>query len=278
MQTTKSVVAHSVRRWKERYHLIEEKDMNEKGKKLNEKHISCIKRLHRMSEGTTPSVRDTHLHLKREHPNLDISLYSVWKFMHDKLNIRYQKDLSFARLSNTTSNKLRRKLVLMKIIETISSNFNITFIDESGLLKIKSCNHSWVMKGDQVRKEQPKRERNHTLIAALDLDGNCAYEVITSACNQDKFIDFIKNYVEHLRSISRKAIIFFMDNAKFHKTEKIKDFLFANNVYCIYNSPYTPHINIIEYYFGYVKCWLRKRHLLTRYEIKLSCVNAKFLL
>ena len=50
----------------------------------------------------------------------------------------------------------------------------------------------------------------------------------------------------------------FMDNAKIHKTVVLREYLKKNNKKIIFNVPYSPKYNPIEYVFNVLKCKLKR--------------------
>ena len=56
-----------------------------------------------------------------------------------------------------------------------------------------------------------------------------------------------------------------MDNAKFHKTRKIKEFFQQNpNIILIYNATYSPEYNPIEIIFGVTKHYFKYENQINR--------------
>ena len=52
-------------------------------------------------------------------------------------------------------------------------------------------------------------------------------------------------------------VVFFHDNAKFHKSDRVKKFVEEKKLYCLCSAPYSPFLNVIEYFFGYLKLRLK---------------------
>ena len=61
-----------------------------------------------------------------------------------------------------------------------------------------------------------------------------------------------------MKSYHNYIFVLFMDNVSFHLTDPIIEFLKEWEIGVIYNSPYTPQINHIEYIIKIFKSELRK--------------------
>ena len=55
------------------------------------------------------------------------------------------------------------------------------------------------------------------------------------------------------RETRGKPVILFMDNAKFHHHSKILELCQRMRVNVLFNAQYSPWLNPIELFFGYVK-------------------------
>ena len=62
---------------------------------------------------------------------------AIWRALKQELGFEYKKSIKDSILGNKEENKLLRKIIYLKILELLKSNFNISFVDESPLTKIK---------------------------------------------------------------------------------------------------------------------------------------------
>lgn len=70
----------------------------------------------------------------------------------------------------------------------------------------------------------------------------------------------IEHYVEHILVPSlRVGMCVIMDNASFHKSQKIKQCIEKAGCQLIYLPPYSPDLNPIEHYWHKIKTRIRKR-------------------
>ena len=96
---------------------------------------------------------------------------------------------------------------------------------------------------------------------ALSFKGVEQYQINQKTNNSEIFLQFleelIKNKANEDPTFNSRNVIF-LDNATIHSSERIKDLLNKYKVTILYNSPYSPYLNIIEYAFGFIKQSIRK--------------------
>ena len=66
---------------------------------------------------------------------------------------------------------------------------------------------------------------------------------------------FLEHLGQLLRAYPHRHIFLFLDNSSIHHAKVVKRFLAdqADQVTVIWNAPYTPELNLIERYWGYLK-------------------------
>jgi transposase len=62
-------------------------------------------------------------------------------------------------------------------------------------------------------------------------------------------------------SCKRKKFNLFLDNFPTHKTIKARSFCSENNIQTIFNVPYSPRYNSIEFYWSLVKAHFKRIRL-----------------
>ncbi|KAI5151384.1 hypothetical protein ENBRE01_2106 [Enteropsectra breve] len=82
------------------------------------------------------------------------------------------------------------------------------------------------------------------------------YKLINSAYNTDYFEVFLQECRE--KGLFSNNPICIMDNATFHKSDRIKTFLQAQSVEYIFLPPYSPEFNPIENVFSSIKARLNR--------------------
>jgi transposase len=87
-------------------------------------------------------------------------------------------------------------------------------------------------------------------------------EIIKGAYDATLFEDVVFKMLSHLRTdpeTSSKNIVLFLDNAKFHKHSQVLETCRSLKVNVLFNAEYSPWLNPIEIFFGFVKKNLLKK-------------------
>lgn len=71
--------------------------------------------------------------------------------------------------------------------------------------------------------------------------------------------------IEHLQKVRSKydkniSLAFLMDNATWHKSQKVKDFCDENNISIFFIPPYSPEFNAIERVWSFLKSKVRQKY------------------
>lgn len=131
------------------------------------------------------------------------------------------------------------------------SKKELIYLDESGIQSSLVQQYFWMKKGDKkVFKTSGKRGLKLNVLAALTSDGIKAPFLFDTSCNRDIFELYIK---EILSPILEKGKTIIMDNASFHKSEKIKTLIESAGCELVYLPPYSPELNPIEKYWAVLK-------------------------
>jgi len=170
-------------------------------------------------------------------------------------------------------NKITRKKVNMRIvgkdIEKIKQdrhnfankikdenmNFNdLYLIDESSFCINDYSNKGYSRSGVEIKKtkKHKKTQERRTIISCVNINGKHMHNIIEGSVNGLIFFDFIKKNKEELYN---KTLL--LDNARIHHNKNLKKFCIENNIILLYNAPYTPEFNPIEYMFSKMKTHFR---------------------
>ena len=103
---------------------------------------------------------------------------------------------------------------------------------------------------------------------AICKDRNVLYRLTKGTYNGRKFGNFLFNKV--IGKTNNKGIL--MDNATIHKTKKIKEELSTKKIKVIYNVPYHPEFNPIEYLFNTLKSEIKNKYV-CNYKQSDYCIN-----
>ena len=95
------------------------------------------------------------------------------------------------------------------------------------------------------------QEPTLAVLAAISKEkGQEHYRIFENSVNIQKF----KQYLQELRNLNGEdKIALFMDNLSAHRSEKSKAEMARLGFRCIFNVPYSPEYNPIEFVFSKVK-------------------------
>ena len=110
---------------------------------------------------------------------------------------------------------------------------------------------AWTKKGTiKPIKVEGKRSKRVNVIAAKSQNQIIAPFLFEGSCNTAVFETYIQ---EVLCPTLRKGQVVIMDNASFHKSKKIKEWIEKKDCTLVYLPPYSPERNPIEKYWGVLK-------------------------
>jgi hypothetical protein len=98
------------------------------------------------------------------------------------------------------------------------------------------------------------------LIVAATQSHIVHYKLLDDNVDSDRIIDFFTEFYTKLSQLNMYAeelakgkIFCLMDNAKFHKSEKVLNYFRDNKMNIIFISPYCPESNFAQQVFGLIK-------------------------
>ena len=146
-------------------------------------------------------------------------------------------------------------------------------IDESSFVIGEKPNYSWAEKGKPcICKIKPNQKR-FSLILAISKKKIINYKLVNGSVNGEIFLDFINDDV--IPNSDNGSIL--MDNARIHHYKKLKQKLSDKSIQndIIYNVPYHPQYNPIEYVFNVIKNTTCKMKI-TSMNSLINCLNIQF--
>ena len=99
------------------------------------------------------------------------------------------------------------------------------------------------------------RGASRSIIGVITTDGKSSYSVMKKALNKGSFEEFIRNYIIPLAT---KPYTLIMDNLSIHKNKACLELLKKHQIEVIFQPPYSPEYNPIEFVWGWVKKSLRR--------------------
>ena len=186
------------------------------------------------------SVKIVQEHIRRKY-NVTYERSAVWYLLR-RLGLTYRKPRP--KHPDSASNRQQKRFkekANTKIIDYVRHGFRILCEDEASKIINKDLVAGWYRKGRKVEKKVTLSRRGFVMFGTLSED--TFYCTMYDHANSDNFID-------HLRRVYKREgkFVMFVDNAAYHKSEKVKRFLEEMNGEIIleYFLPYTPQLNPVE--------------------------------
>lgn len=98
----------------------------------------------------------------------------------------------------------------------------------------------------------------YQIIAALAQDGLVYYQIHQGSTDHQVFEEFIERLLQHCGRWPEPKSVLIMDNALFHKSERIKELARMAGVLFIFLPPYSPDQDPIEEKFSQIKAFARR--------------------
>jgi transposase len=127
----------------------------------------------------------------------------------------------------------------------------IYFVDESSVRSDHHCGTTWGLVGETPVVEDSGDRFGIKLISAVSLRGDMRFAAIEGRMNSEVFIGFLRK----LRSDADRPIIVIADNARYHTSAKVADFVASTNgEITLTNLPrYSPELNPDEQVWNHAK-------------------------
>ena len=232
---------------------------NQTKKKLNEEHCKFILEFFDKKTNYDKTIFKLYSELQT-HFNFEegyISYWTLYDYVH-QLSLSYKNITYKIDRANIPSMKLKRAQIARTIISAHLASFDFVYIDEISFNLEMRPTKGWGKRGKQINAIKPPKSKNYSVIVAMDIYGYVGLKIIRGGVKGPEFISFMFELSSsESRKVSKKNTIFLMDNAKIHKS---KDFMqkFAKYYNVLYNAPYTPQLNPIEFSFSKLKHLVKK--------------------
>ena len=176
--------------------------------------------------------------------NINISKTTLYNIIKD-LKIT-KKIISLTKKYGKKSKITSQIKKLKNKIKNINVN-NIISIDEIGFDTNIINNKAWALKGKRIFKNIGATYKRLTVICTISNHTVLHYKILNGSSNAITFLDFIKEL-----NISNNQYIL-LDNARIHHALIVKEYLNNNNIKFLFNVPYCPWFNPIEFIFSKFK-------------------------
>ncbi|MBT5268262.1 MAG: IS630 family transposase [Candidatus Marinimicrobia bacterium] len=111
------------------------------------------------------------------------------------------------------------------------------------------------------------------MVSAVSARGDMYFDVIEERMNSDKFIEFLKK----LRQDAGHPIFVIADNARYHHSKKVQEFLEKkeqqDNIMMAFLPPYSPELNPDEQVWNYAKREVGKRIIRSKDEMEKAILS-----
>jgi transposase len=207
----------------------------------------------------TPPMLDALCENLVEKPNLYLD--KMMLFLWDEFEVHVTKStisraLALAQWSKKVAHqvaKQRNSDLRDFYLHNLSSfqSFQLVYVDESGCdQRIGIRRTGWSPVGTtpiQIAKFQ--RERQYQILPAYTQEGILLSRVFQGATDGHLFEDFIEQLLVHCGRWPEPNSVLIMDNASFHRSERIEQMCADAGVKLLYLPPYSSDLNPIEEFF-----------------------------
>jgi hypothetical protein len=172
------------------------------------------------------------------------------------LKINYGKLTYTNPNSNGENNRKRRKVMVIRLLQLMELDHQIIYIDECGVGSKPLRRWGWGNEENSRARIEIQRVKNLSVCTAISKKGMECIEFSSMPYDENRFQSFLMKMIDLLREKAiktKKKFILLMDNAAFHKTESCLSLLRQAGMPVLFNPPYTPHLNICEYFFNDLK-------------------------
>jgi len=140
------------------------------------------------------------------------------------------------------------------------------FIDESAFRSDAHRGTTWGIKGKTPIVQDTGGRFGFKLISAVSARGDMYFDVIEKQMNSERFIEFLEN----LRRDACHPIFVIADNARYHHSKRVQEFLEENegSIMMAFLPPYTPELNPDEQVWNYAKREMGKKSIHNKEEMK----------
>ncbi|ARF09745.1 transposase [Indivirus ILV1] len=189
--------------------------------------------------------------LIKRHYNVSASKTCIYEIL-SKMNITYKKVRR--RLIYNKKLIMQKRKEFIKKVSKLQLD-DIISIDETSIDNQLYPLYSWGLKGKRIEVSRNAVKTRYTVITAISKDKIIHYEIIKKSASALHFKKFIEDLI--ISGVSNKILL--MDNARIHHAKIVKDYINTTNNKILFNVPYTPEYNPIEYVFSKIKRILRMR-------------------
>jgi transposase len=174
--------------------------------------------------------------------------------------IKYSRKRTYTRAPDTT-NIAERRREFQNIVLNDPCNpgsrippEDVISVDESGFYLHMKPGYGYAPRGKRIAVPLHRNRMSRvTLILAVSTSGIQHWVVLAGSANSTSFARFVND----LATLPHHRYLL-MDNVAFHASKITRDALVARRLMPLFNAPYTPEWNPVEYVFAKVKAIYRR--------------------
>jgi len=204
----------------------------------------------------------------KENFNIEISKMTANRVLKNYLNLRRRVGGTYIPWINIPRCKHARFQFVSKFIELVEKGFVPISVDETGFQYSSFNSRVWVEPGFTSPKSHSMNRPRWNLILAVAADGLISCQVDLGNVNQVRFIYFLQNLFEKLKTMREKHGKFYFlifDNLAMHKTALVKALITKYAIPIIFIPPYSSFLQPVELVHHVLKVSLDYNQFLTWY-------------
>jgi transposase len=94
------------------------------------------------------------------------------------------------------------------------------------------------------------RDHRYQILPAYTQDGVLLSRVFQGSTDSAVFEDFIEQLLQYCGRWREPKSVLVMDNASFHRSERMEQLCFEAEVKLLYLPPYSPDLNLIDWFMS----------------------------
>jgi transposase len=141
------------------------------------------------------------------------------------------------------------------------ASYQLVYVDESGCDKRAGFRRTgWSPLGvTPVQVSKFHRDKRYQILPAYTQEGTLLSRVFQGSTDANMFEDFIEQLLHHCNRWPEQNSVIVMDNASFHRTQRIRQMCLDAGVELVFLPPYSPDFNPIEEFFSELKQFIKRR-------------------
>jgi len=140
-------------------------------------------------------------------------------------------------------------------------SYHLVYVDELGCDKrIGFRRTGWAPLGvAPVQIARFHRDDRYQILPAYTQDGVLLSRAFQGSTDSAVFEDFIEQLLQHCGRWPEPKSVIVIDNASFHRGERMEQMCFEAGVKLLYLPPYSPDLYPIEEFFAELKAFIKKQ-------------------